>query len=297
LYLPKALVLVFAEESFSSSGSGSINIKEEQEHHDGRRRPDTSSHTNRRLEEAGLITKSVLDALAQFRSPLNEYNEADWERFQSCLGPSLLNVSDALWAGFLEYGNSNGEAPDDIWGIERDDISADEHDPAPLPPVAAIGYENYTITIMQPCNTVSNLPFYRSMWTLCELKSWKLDNDTLGALKLAFTSLATASTFNHASLTKLGGLVDEYVIALIMLLVHQVSLQGFTNDPILFNLQEQVPLYSSALQMMREFERIILQENVSDWRARVGNLKQETPSYVYDHYKMESVVVYKETLT
>jgi hypothetical protein len=185
--------------------------------------------------EEGCTTKSTLDALAQLVGPLYEYNEADWNSLRTCLEENmtpeinLVEFSDAAWAGFLRYGESNGQVGD-VWVDEQEFY---ENIPKPLP-----NHEN--ITIAAPCYTTSNFPYYRSAVSVCAIQSWTFDEDVLTGLVQALTVLAWGSAFYHASWASLGSAYDVLMISQMSMTVYQAMVERFEDDSIIYQTQRTI---------------------------------------------------------
>jgi hypothetical protein len=166
--------------------------------------------------EEGCLAKSTLDAFAQIVGPLKEFNMADWNSLRTCLEENmtpeinLVQSSDAAWAGFLRYGETNGQLGDE-WGVNPQWF---ESNPTPLPT-----YEN--VTIIAPCYTTSNFAYYRSAVSVCEIQTWPFSEDAVTGLVQCFAVLAWGSAFFHASWTVLGEAADVVMNSLLSLIVYR----------------------------------------------------------------------------
>jgi hypothetical protein len=196
------------------------------------------------VSEDGCITKSTLDAFAQLVGPLNEYNMADWNSLRTCLEENItpeinmVQFSDAAWAGFLRYGETDGQLGDE-WGVEPQWF---ENNPTPLPT-----YEN--ITIVAPCYTTSHLPYYRSAVSVCEIQTWPFSDDALTGLVQSFTALAWGGAFFHASWTALGGAADVVMNSLLALIVYRKCYYPHATKKNCVWQQPEAPLTTSPISM------------------------------------------------
>jgi len=199
---------------------------------------------------------------------------------QSPNGIDLWNVSDRFWEGFVQYGvqgNLNGSDPwNGVHGFMEKDptpfMSANDLDTFP-----AIDPGAPDIMIYEPCNSVSNLAFIRTMLEICEhdkVGKWSLDNATVTGLVRAFNLLTPGSTLFHASGTEMGLYLDEEGIRLFALLVLQGMLQKLPYNPILYDLSKSPRNYTGK-NATATASRIILNNPLEQWYKKIVALRTE----------------------
>jgi hypothetical protein len=240
-------------------------------------------------EGDGCFTREMLDVWTRFRNDQHFDAEGMWERMDACFQRkstdeiSLWNVSDGYWSGFIEYGIAGGsqdgtdpwDGPIGIW-MENDPtpmVSPNDVDMFPaLPPGAS------DIIVYEPCNTVSNTAFIRTMLSVCEHEEkyeWTLEPETVTGLIQAIALMGPGSFFFHASGTSLGGSADNNGIHLLALISHQGLLQSIPYDPVLHDLSE-TPVTYTGREAAAIASHFISNDPVDDWeeRFRVLAIKQ-----------------------
>jgi hypothetical protein len=126
-------------------------------------------------------------------------------------GIDMMTVSDTYWNKLVAYGVQKGIDGDSWPGF----IGFIEDKPTPLiskrnlkkfpsyPP------ESVNITVLEPCNTVSNWAFHQAMLELCESNLWSSEKEWFTGLIRAFHFMGPGSIFMHASGTQVGGVADN----------------------------------------------------------------------------------------
>ena len=169
-----------------------------------------------------------------------------WAGFMRCMrqasegaGFSIVDVEEAGWSGFLEYGRSNGTA-DDPW---NPDLSLPngtrtggwlEYNPQPMAADDSRIPGASRITITEPCNYNSNVAYYTSMTTMCsrhEHAEWQMPQHVVDVLIASFATLASGSSFLHGSGTNLGGTMDTTPIGHISLASYQAAVRSLPRGP------------------------------------------------------------------
>jgi len=218
---------------------------------------------------ANSTTKLVLDALAKappgFLPSFRNLPRNVWECIFDCFADestdalNLLQVSDASYEGFLELART-----DNTWA-DGSFLNFLEDDPQSV----AIG--GAVITIAEPCNTISNVAFYRSMFALCDRSNrgldWNMQREEVRGLVRGLNLLAFGSTFYHASITKVGNRIDNLGIQIIAFIGHQalVNALGDNPDPVLFNLARNSTRAFTGVLAAEELSRILLMDDPNTW--------------------------------
>jgi hypothetical protein len=197
-----------------------------------------------------------------------------WLRIYDCFSQestsslNLLEVSDASFQGFLDLARTDPE-----WA--RGKRRYVENDPQSV--MVAGGPP---ITIAEPCNTISNVAYYRSMFALCYRSNskvfWNIRENYVQGLVRGFNLIAFGSTFFHASRLEAGRAIDVLSISITALTAYQAIVDAFPDNPLLLHLKNTTRLFTGE-QAAEELSRILLEEDPRDW---LGMSKQfDTPRY------------------
>lgn len=214
-------------------------------------------------------------------SKVDKYDDHVFESITTCMkesAPGLYPTSqDAAWAGFSKYGYAKGQ-PSDPWGAFKP-IVYKEHDPTPL----FFNGEAPGMQILEPCNFLSNLAYYRFIPDLCANKD-KLEMTAVqrGAIVQAFAALGMGSAFFHASQTALGETFDTALIDLLaydmwqMAAANMASLAGERNASMILDLSA-TPRRKSSVALCDENTKLFSSQDVDNWNATIS--KMDRPIY------------------
>jgi hypothetical protein len=235
-----------------------------------------SEATTARILEKGNLTKHVLDAIASLEG--EQLDLALWTQITTCMNAestpelNLLEVSDAAWTGFLDYGESKGALDgSDAWGVPSQFI---EFNATPLS-ADSLGVSS-DIVIEQPCNTVSNIAYYHTMIAMCDYADWTMSQNEISALASSFALLVPSSSLFHASNTALGGTMDSQAIRLAAFIAFQAAVESLPYSPVTHELSISERNYT-GIQALEAVSQLILQESVYEWKQSIDDL--QTPRY------------------
>ena len=238
----------------------------------------TSASSYAEARGSNSTTNLVLNALAKappglfasFRRLPREL----WVRICDCLEQestsslNLLKVSDASFQGFLDLARTDPE-----WA--RSSGSYFENDPQSV--MVAGGAP---ITIAEPCNTISNVAYYRSMFAVCDHSnnkvSWNIGKNYIRGLVRGFNLIAFGSIYNHASRLEAGSVIDNLAISITALTAYQAILDALPDNPLLLNLKNTTRVFTGE-RAAEELSRILLQEPPKDWLGMSKLI--DVPSY------------------
>lgn len=134
--------------------------------------------------------------------------------------------------------------------------------------------------IYEPCNTLSNLAYYRTLPELCAVGNLFGDATTQTALGHGMAAMGFASSFFHSSITYLGGIADVSMIDVVALIIHQVmvgALQEATTaanptlvEPLdrLFHLQH-APRSRTAVESALQMTAMFRDADVTEWTSTI----------------------------
>jgi len=211
----------------------------------------------------------MLDSIARMvDSTLAGVDDAYFDKLVLCMEQSkdLMASHDAAWAGFKSFYVTNGSATD-AWG------ACDEAAGCKM-----YAESNYThldvddIGIFEPCNSASNLAYYRTAMGICDHSGWAMGDDSRGALIQAYAHLSMGSFFWHGSHSFLGNVADNRLIDVLSFVAYQVSIEAFlspenaTAFSILRDLQE-APRSASAVGSTQALTQTFIDEPVDQWQA------------------------------
>eukprot|EP00811_Abedinium_folium_P028354 NODE_4383_length_1898_cov_5.438171.p1 GENE.NODE_4383_length_1898_cov_5.438171~~NODE_4383_length_1898_cov_5.438171.p1 ORF type:complete len:486 (-),score=119.10 NODE_4383_length_1898_cov_5.438171:274-1731(-) len=184
------------------------------------------------------------------------------------------SASDAAWNGWAQFG-INGGAPDDPWSINNT-AQWMEYDPRNMK------HKRHKIPIIEPCNTISNLAYYRILPDLCAKRAnLTMDDDYVSAVIQGFATLGMGSSFMHASRTHLGQSFDRLPIAVIAYQYFQyinsaLSAGASGNESILHELSVTPRAYDGR-ELATRIHTIPLNFQLNDWLAALTKL--DAPNY------------------
>jgi len=234
----------------------------------------------------GCYTRDILKIWKHFRKSDTYNSDSVWERMDACFKRKstttvdLWNVTDTFWEGFIQYGvqgNLNGSDPwNGVQGFMEDNptplMSIDD-----LQSVSNIDPGTADILIHEPCNSVSNLAYIRTMLEICEYdenRQWFLDDSTVVGLVQAMNFITLGSTLFHASGTATGFYLDNEGIRLFALLMLQGALRTIPYNPVLFDLSPSPRPYTGQ-NATETANRVIMNDPIEKWHTKIAGLKTE----------------------
>ncbi len=234
----------------------------------------------------GCYTRDIMEIWKRFRNTDKYDADAIWARMDACfrrkstVDVDLWALSDRFWKGFVYYGvkgSLNGSNP---WNGEINFLEQEPTafmSPQDLQDFPYIDSGAPNIIIYEPCNSVSNLAYIRTMLEICEYdedNKWHFDDATVTGLVRAFDFLTPGSTLYHASGTITGGYVDNEGIRLFALLLLQGILRPLPYDPRLFDVRASPRPYTGR-NASETACRVIINDPVEQWYAKISALQTE----------------------
>jgi len=229
----------------------------------------------------GTTMREVFDDLTQFgvQLPLIRYPSKTFDEITFCMstaGDTLYpSASDASWTGWTQFGINRGQ-PGDPWSLDN---SAPwmEYDPRNLT------FQKNKIPIIEPCNTVSNLAYYRIIPDLCANRDkLTMDDGYVNAMIQGFATLGMGSSFMHGSRTSLGGAFDNIPISVIAYQYFQLMTDSLTakngTHSVLHELSESPRAYDGRV-LATKLHTIPLEHELNDWHTALNKL--DRPQYYF----------------
>lgn len=224
-------------------------------------------------------TREMLDSIARMvDGSLPGVSDSFFDSLSTCMGTStnLTASHDAAWTGFRQFFITNGTAGDG-WGACSAEAGCKQY-----------MENNYTaldvdaIGIFEPCNSVSNLAYYKTALGICNHEGWAMREDSQGALKQAYVHLAMGSFFWHGSHSFLGNVADNRLIDVLSFVSYQVSIEAFLpmSNATAFNILrdlQTIPRSASAVESTQALTQMFLEQPVDDWQAGIDAL--DMPDY------------------
>jgi hypothetical protein len=240
---------------------------------------------------SGLTAKpdsmhEVFDDFAHFatRIPFAKYPDELFRRITDCMetaGPTLYpKASDAAWTGWTQYGIQGGQ-PDDPWSVNNT-AGWMEYDPRNLT------YQGHGIIVIEPCNTVSNLAYYRIIPEICTKRGkLTMDDGYINAIIQGFATLGMGSSFMHGSRTQLGGAFDNIPISVIAYQYFQLMTSSLKplifpgvndTDSVLHELSTTPRAYNGRV-LATKLHNIPIEFGLDDWQSALNAL--DRPQYFF----------------
>ena len=210
-------------------------------------------------------TKLVFDTfwLLQGESP---FSSDVWDAIYTCMSdsttPNLNEASNLGWKGMMEHGQEAKNATWDPWGSCG---GWKECNKTKLPTNFIENIDQ--VVIVAPCNTVSNIAYYRTFLDICgqNPSMWHIPIEYVIAFKKAFVFEGIGSAYNHGSGTNTGGSMDVQAENAFSWIIHQASINSLPFDPYIFNLQPENAAMNS-IQVVDAIETLLLTKSVHDWK-------------------------------
>jgi hypothetical protein len=227
--------------------------------------------------------REAFDALTRFgkQLPLVKYPEDKWTAITECMataGPTLWpTASDAAWDGWTQFGITGGTA-DDPWTDHNPSCGFNENDPRNLT------FQGHKFPIIEPCNTVSNLAYYRIVPDLCNMRqNLTMSDEYATALISGFATLGMGSSFMHGSRTHLGSTFDNVPIAVIayqyqQLMTDSLKVGANGTDSILHEISATPRAYDGRT-LANKLITVPLDFEIADWNEALQEL--DVPDYFF----------------
>lgn len=223
----------------------------------------------------------AFDSLTRFavRLPNAKYPADEWTAITECMataGSTLYpTASDAAWDGWTQFGISGG-TPDDPWTATNPSCGFNETDPRNLT------FRGKQFPIIEPCNTVSNLAYYRILPDLCNVRNnLTMSDEYANALISGFATLGMGSSFMHGSRTNLGSTFDNTPIGIIAYQYHQLMTDplkvGVNGSYSVLHEVSPIPRAYDGRTLANKLITIPLDFEISDWNDALKEL--DVPDY------------------
>ncbi|GMI11245.1 hypothetical protein TrVE_jg2967 [Triparma verrucosa] len=238
------------------------------------------------------ITKRMLDAMEK-NSTGSDFSSLKWLEYEACMAMvsaefdfDLLESTDALFSGFLQWGRTNGtgvtEPPQptedgaDQWDQPQNYL---EHFPSHVAPNDDNLPGASETLVVQPCNYNSNVAYYESARSLCNsarYRDFSMPSSTVLLLAASFTSLGTGSAFFHGSGTQLGNRIDNAPIGQIALTAHQVAVSSLRSNDVVASCRSQEDIDEKVTQngtdVIARFNHIFADNDITAWDQAILDL-------------------------
>eukprot|EP00095_Tigriopus_kingsejongensis_P008144 maker-scaffold196_size269943-snap-gene-1.33 protein:Tk08144 transcript:maker-scaffold196_size269943-snap-gene-1.33-mRNA-1 annotation:"hypothetical protein AURANDRAFT_63034" len=221
-------------------------------------------------------TKDMLDAMQQLLTgDTFEFDRDYLAKLYTCfdkIDPRLKEAQDRAWEGMVMYHDQNG-VPEDQWGS----CLGQGH--------CAVYFEQnatqqifHNVTIYEPCNYASNVPYYHVTTQVCDhWDLWAIPEAVRHAYGTSFASLAFGSAFWHGSHTYAGNVADNRIIEVLAYVAHQVSLENLgLNSSILYDLSP-TPRPFSGVEINEQLTNMFLELPPEQWAETINGF--DMPSY------------------
>ena len=209
---------------------------------------------------------AVLDAVEQMMTGQAQFDRTLYKRVKICLkslGPVADDTHNSIFQGIISLWETNG-LPGDRWGSYNN------------------GYNELNVTVttlngmtvQEPCNAASNVPYYFTLLELCNAaKAGELNG--LGAhTKPVLRSLAylmPTSLLHHTTGMAVGLELDLKIIDVTAFLIHQASLAEIPYDSVIHDLST-TPRRRTSIEYANEIQNMYLNKHVASWGETIKNI-------------------------
>mmetsp|Transcript_26570 Transcript_26570/g.71212 ORF Transcript_26570/g.71212 Transcript_26570/m.71212 type:complete len:284 (+) Transcript_26570:71-922(+) len=225
-------------------------------------------------------TRMMLDSIARLvDGSVQGLEDEFFDEITSCMdqAPNLVESHDAAWAGFESYFLTNGTGSDG-WGACNAAAGCKQYKESNLTEM-----DVDKIGIYEPCNSASNLAYYRTAIGVCDHDGWAMPATSQQALIQSYTHLAMGSFFWHGSHSFLGNVADNRLIDVFAFITYQVSINNFldpegnqTTFAILRDLNTTLRS-ASAEESSQALTDMFIEQPIDTWQAYIENL--DMPNY------------------
>lgn len=206
-------------------------------------------------------TKNFIDQVARLQPLTFGLADITYRRLIQCFEkrskPSLnlFDVSNAAYNGLIEFGVGNGTDADPWAGFQQ----FAEDDPR------TIQFDQGEMVIQEPCNTISNVAYYRALIELCdEKRELSFSPDAITSMAESFSLLAFGSSVWHGSQTQLGNVSDNRAIDIVAFIGYQELVSVLPFDSFIYDLQLS-PRNFTGIAAADFISRVFLREPVHLW--------------------------------
>ena len=226
----------------------------------------------------GSETRAMLDSVARMvDSTLAGVDDGFFDELLQCMGTStdLVAAHDSAWAGFVAYWDANGTASDG-WGACTAATGCHEYRELNLTALDVDG-----VQIFEPCNSVSNLAFYKAALGVCarDAASWAVPADAREALVAGLAHMAWGSYFWHGSRSWLGNVADNRLIDVIAFVAWQAAAEPLADAAnttaartTLLDLSAEGNRSASAVDSARALTETLLSAPLDTWQQSITDL-------------------------
>jgi len=215
-------------------------------------------------------TKEALDAFSGVTKPQHPFPKSEWKRLQDCFHQEkksqLEEASDQAWKKITDFAIAGGSL-NDTWTRNTSSPYL-EFRPTNLTDKYLENADK--IVVYEPCNTVSNFVYFRSMVELCESRHglfkypWLLSDSTMVALLESLLGTGIGSALFHGSGTRVGLLTDNLFLTIFPYVAYQAVVQVLPFDPVIYGLKNETRAFT-AVEASTESMRILREDSIEDW--------------------------------
>ena len=211
-------------------------------------------------------TTRMLDSLQRLMTgnSNDQFDRFFYSQLLSCmktLDPQLIKTQEGFYKGWVKYWKSFPEKFGENRGFA-------EHNPSSL--------DYLNMTVYEPCNTMSNLGFYRALIDTCSRKvigpAFKMPDVYVRAVGRAFAPMAYTSMFMHGSNTKAGGVQDVASIGVYSFLVYQAMASQLPTNSTIIKDMSHTPRLNSALEVLEKWLLVHRSAPVFTWSLSTRSL-------------------------
>lgn len=225
------------------------------------------------------ITYRVMDAMT--RVPSGSFRDSRylprtvWERTFDCLQQesteelNLLGVANSGFESFLELSRT-----EENWA-QMDGWIEDALTPLTKTNETIPG--GTATIIAEPCNTISNLAVYRSLYAMCDRTNkgpnWSIRPVDIRALVQSFNVLGFTSMFLHSSILANVQRIYNLSRDVLGLAMYQALVNGFGPSNVIIDNLQNSTLQFTGVQAAEELSRVfVIAQDASEWEDLASNI-------------------------
>ena len=200
----------------------------------------------------------------------NTYSKSQMEEFTTCFHQTdlnLLNSINAQWEKMRGYSNLKDNTEFEVWW----NCSREEGKKYWMEENCTV-QEYGNMPIWEPCNYASNMAYYHSFLEICNKNhSWSFTTKSRNGIGKAFSFMAFASSFYHASQIDNANTVDQRVIDMIFFVIYQEAVDSLTTskESIVKDLSATNRSHS-AIEIIDKALNMFVEEPITDWGATLN---------------------------
>ena len=221
-------------------------------------------------EQALLELMKSFNGISMLMVGNNTYSKSQMEEFTTCFHQTdlnLLNSINAQWEKMRGYSNLKDTPEFKVWW----NCSREEGKKYWIEENCTV-QEYGNMPIWEPCNYASNMAYYHSFLEICNKNhSWSLTTKSRNGIGKAFSFMAFASSFFHASQTDNANTVDQRVMDMIFFVIYQEAVDSITTsqEAIVKDLSETNRSHS-AIEVIDNALNVFVEEPITDWGATLN---------------------------